>query len=135
MKTKLTPLLLIGFNLLLNSGCEKVFEKSELNFRNDKFYPVNSDTPYTGRVVSYYENGQLSESGKYIDGIKEGSFVTYHENGQLRTSENWKDGNRDGIHERYFENGQLDFSGNYIDGELEGLSEFYYENGSMRKIR
>ena len=73
MKTKFSLLLLIGVNLLLNSGCEKVVEKpvveeSELNFRNDKYYPVNSNTPYTGRIVSYHENGQLQVEAEFDDG-------------------------------------------------------------------
>ena len=101
MKTKLTLLLLIGVNLFLNSGCEKVVEKSELNFRNDIYYPVNSNTPYTVRIVSYYENRQLSESENCIDGIKEGSFVNYYENGQVK------------------------FTGSYRKGHLDGLFKFY----------
>ena len=93
-RTRLTLLLLIGINLLLNSGCEKVVEESELNFRNDKFYPVNSDTPYTGRIVSYYESGQLEESASYKEGIL------------------------DGLSKSYFENGQLQFIKKYISGEF-----------------
>ena len=99
MKTQLTLLLLIVISSLLNFGCEKVFEEtvveeSELNFRNDKFYPVNSDTPYSGRIVTYYGNGQFKENGSY------------------------KDGQKDGLYKYYFETGQLQFIKKYISGEF-----------------
>ena len=99
MKTKLTLLLLIAISSLLNFGCGKVFEEtvveeSELNFRNDKFYHVNSDTAYTGRIVTYYGNGQFKENGSY------------------------KDGQKDGLYKYYFETGQLQFIKKYISGEF-----------------
>ena len=84
MRFSLSILLLIGVNLLLNSGCEKVVEESELNFRNDRSYLINSDTPFSGRIVSYYENGQLESSENYTDG--ERVWVKRYENGQLKYS-------------------------------------------------
>tara|TARA_B110000483_G_C17959785_1_gene451550 strand:- start:161 stop:652 length:492 start_codon:yes stop_codon:yes gene_type:complete len=137
MKTKFSLLLLIGVNLLLNSGCEKVVEKpvveeSELNFRNDKYYPVNSNTPYTGRIVSYYENGQLKRSGNCKDGQDDGLYESYYENGLLRYSENYKDGEKDGLCKFYYKNGQLRSSENFKYGEKDGVSEFYHEHGQLK---
>ena len=145
-RTRLTLLLLIGINLLLNSGCEKVVEKSvvevkvveenvveikiieeklveesSLNFRNDKYYPVNSNTPYTGKIVTYYKNGQFEENRSYKDGKLDGVSKWYYENGQLEYSKNYKDGKLDGVFEEYDENGQLKESGSFKDGEKVGL--------------
>jgi len=115
-RTRLTLLLLIGINILLNSGCEKVVEESELNFRDDKFYYVNSDTLYTGKIVTYYENGQLEESSNYKDGqLSEWDY--YYENGQLKESGSFKD--NETYSESYYKNGQLrmDYSMDHETGE------------------
>ena len=45
----------------------------------------------------YFENGQLSSSGHYIDDKRVGLHEDYYENGQLNTSSNYKDGELDGL--------------------------------------
>ena len=133
MKTKLTLLLLIGVNLLLNSGCEKVVERSELNLRNGKYYPVNSNTPYTGRIVHYHEMFNFTEIGSYKNGKRNGLKETYYENGQLRSSQNYKHGKLNGLWESYYENGQLKYSANW-KGSFYDKSYTYYENGQLKSL-
>jgi antitoxin component YwqK of YwqJK toxin-antitoxin module len=106
-RTRLTLLLLIGINILLNSGCEKVVEKSELNFRDDRYYYVNSETLYTGKIVTYYENGQLESSGNYKDG-QSSEWDTYYENGQLKESGSIKDNLTQS--KSYYKNGLLQYT-------------------------
>ena len=74
---KLTSIIVLSLSVLLISGCGKVVEESELNFRNDTYYPINSDKPYSEKIVSYYENGQLKKSGNYINGKQIGSSEWY----------------------------------------------------------
>jgi antitoxin component YwqK of YwqJK toxin-antitoxin module len=116
---KLTPIILFSLSVLLISGCGKVVTRSELNFRNGIFYPINSDKPFSGTKVSYYDNGQL----KTLDNIKKGKLhgitLKYYKNGQLQYSRNYKKGKLHGLCQEWSSiNGELRFSHNYKDGEL-----------------
>ena len=55
-------------------------------------YEVNSQTPFTGTLVSHHDNGQLKEKVNFKDGIPNGLAETYYENGQLKVKGNYKDG-------------------------------------------
>ena len=115
---KPTSIILLSLSILLISGCGKVIEESELNFRDGKYYPINSDKPYSGKIISHYKHGQLKESSNYKDGELDGPSESYYENGQLKESRNYKDGKLNGLYERYDVNGRLEESLNYKDGKL-----------------
>ena len=93
---------------LLIVGCSKEIPFDQLVEREGIYYEVNSQTPFSGRVVSYYENGRLEEKANYKDGKEDGLWEYYFENGQLQGKGNYKDGKEDGLCEYYFENGQLE---------------------------
>ena len=130
-KNIIITFIILTFFTLIGHG--NVIDESDLNYRNDKYYEVNSDTPYTGKIVSYYENGQLEYLENYKDGVAHGLCEGYYENGQLSYSENYKNDYPHGLCKGYYENGQLEYSENYKDGELHGLLEHYYENGQMER--
>ncbi|HBO87791.1 MAG TPA: hypothetical protein DD620_03475, partial [Verrucomicrobia bacterium] len=136
---KPTPIILLSLSILLISGCGKVVEESELKFIDGKYYPITSDKPYSGKMVSFYENGQMRFYGTIHDGIEVIPFVRYYKNGQLKESFS-KNG-----YVEYYENGQLSEVYNkkdrtlkeyYKNGQLEGSSHKngyveYYENGQL----
>ena len=100
--------ILIILSLVLLASCSpKEVPPSDLVERQGIQYEVNSQTPFTGIVVDYYENGQLWTKVNGKDGKEDGLYEKYHENGQLRIKGNLKDGKLDGLTERYDENGQL----------------------------
>ena len=103
--------LLILTMLVAIGGCSKEVPREQIVMRNGLAYEVNSQTPFTGIAVDYYENGQLEYK------------------------ENFKDGRRNGRTEFYYENGQLQYEWNYKDGKPEGLQESYYEDGRLRSTR
>jgi|TARA_B110000902_G_scaffold125559_1_gene146538 antitoxin component YwqK of YwqJK toxin-antitoxin module len=125
--------ILIILSLVLLASCSpKEVPPSDLVERQGIQYEVNSQTPFTGIVVDYYENGQLSSKGNYKDGKKDGLWEYFDENGQLRFKSNYKDGKEDGLQESYYENGQLWTKVNGKDGKEDGLYEKYHENGQLR---
>ena len=128
---KLTSIILLSLSVLLISGCGKVVEESELNFRNGKFYLINSDKPFSGKCVGYYKNGQLQQSERYKNGLMNGSFERYYENGQLMFSGSMKNGKLNGLHKKYYKNGYLLTLEDYKDGERHGLFESYHPNGKL----
>ena len=115
---KPTSILLFSLSILLISGCGRVVEESELNFRNGKYYPLNSDTPYSGKMVRYYQNGQLKAEGNFKKGEADGIYKSWYENGQLEHEINYTGGELNGFSESYYENGQLKSSGFYKDGKM-----------------
>ena len=74
---------------LLLTACEKTVDQSQLVVRKDLHYQINNNAPYSGKVSSQHENGQIQLTGAYKNGLKEGVFNQYFENGQLRTTANF----------------------------------------------
>jgi antitoxin component YwqK of YwqJK toxin-antitoxin module len=57
----------------------------------DRDEPISaSDFRYHNKIVHYYENGNIKETGKYFYGEKYGKFKYYEENGKLIKSEKFK---------------------------------------------
>ena len=98
---------------------------------NNALFGVGLTSSLNGKVVSYYENGQLRERANFKDGKEEGFWEEYYENGQLKSKVNYQDGKEEGFWEEYYENGQLKSKVNYQDGKEEGFWEDYYENGQL----
>ena len=85
--------------------------------------------PPDGPYETYYDNGQLEETGTLKDGCWDGPYETYHPNGQLESKRTYRDGDRDGLWETYYENGQLRNEGTYKDGEKCG--EWLEDGGTV----
>ena len=129
-------IVVLGMLLLILTSCgkekkERIEDKSKLEIRNEKFYVIGENKPYTGTFISKHENGNLWEEEKYKDGLHHGEFKTYFTNGQLILLNVYKDGNLDGPHKAYYENGNLRIEGTYKNGNLEGILRMYYENGQL----
>jgi antitoxin component YwqK of YwqJK toxin-antitoxin module len=71
------------------------------------------------KVKLYHENGQLATVGQ-MDDYEEwsGKWISYHENGKLKSEANYKDGIENGLTRFYHENGQLWSERVYVDGKL-----------------
>ena len=112
--------------LLILSSCAKEIPSDQLVKRQGLFYEINTTTPFTGRTVSYHQNGQLRSKANYKNGKYDDLREIYFENGQLKSKENYKNGKYDGFWESYHENGELEFKGNYKDGKKDGLWELHF---------
>ena len=133
------PLFLIIVTLpLLLGGCgEKPVAESnepnteavnfeELEQRESIWYLIGSDTPYTGKVFRFHENGQKMTEGNIKDGKFDGLLHRWRENGQKQYEGNWKDGKGDGLMVRWHENGQKKSEANYKDGKQ--ISKKWWNN-------
>ena len=126
---KYTGLLLIA--LLITVGCSKEIPSELLVERDGITYEVNSQKPFRGISVNYYNNTQLMYRKNFKDGVQNGLDEEYSENGALIHRYNFKDGVLDGPQETYFENGQLEVKAIYKDGLPDGPMEGYSENGHL----
>ena len=112
-----------------SKGVEGVNDKALEIRKGGIMYLEGSDTPYTGKVFLFHENGQKEMKGNYKDGKKDGLDVSWYENGQKWSETNWKDGKEDGLHVWWYDNGQKSMEQNYKKGWREGLFVSWHENG------
>lgn len=87
-------------------------------------------TPYTGKVVSYYENGKKEWENSYTKGLRNGDFFTFHENGDLKSKSKFKEDKRDGVFECYCENGAKE-KGTYKEDMMVGVWEGIFPDGRL----
>ena len=88
---------LLVVSLPLFGAEPKVVSFDKLQHRGWLSYIPNQDTPFTGKAVSFYANGQKRHEANYKDGKHDGLHPRWYENGQKRGEVSWKDGKRDGL--------------------------------------
>ena len=115
MKPANLLVLFISLPLLLG-GCGG--EKEVVNFdliekREGIRYLKDSDTPYTGRVIALYDEGQKKFEGTYKNGKHHGLWVHWYKNGQKEEERTYRSGKREGLRVRWHENGQKATEGIY----------------------
>ena len=97
------------FISLLLVGCgEDIVDATKLQHRNGLKYLPNQETPFSGRVESFYENGQKKEEATY------------------------KKGKVDGLRTHWYANGQKYFSSFSENGKTTCLTYWYEENGQKK---
>ncbi len=103
------------------------------------FYTVNVsaqfgtiDTTSDNYQAFFYESGQLSSHGTFINGKPDGYWITYFENGTVKSEGNRVDFKLDSTWFFYSEYGNLLKSINYVNDLKNGLSVTY---DSIFKIR
>ena len=70
-----------------------------------------------GKLLSYYENGQLEAESYYDYGKKTGTWLPFYENGNIDTKTTYVNDKEHGIYKEYFYNGELNTQKYYIHGE------------------
>jgi len=102
---KLHPLLSVLF--LISWGCSTDFES--LQERNNLYYKVNSDKPFSGSILSKYESGQKNIEGFLRNGKPDGLQTIWYENGHKESEETWKEGKENGLWIYWKENGKKSY--------------------------
>ena len=90
-------------------------------------YRQGSDTRYTGKAVSYYQNEQKRYERNYKDGKLDGLYAGWYEEGQKWYEQNYKDDKLDGLFLGWHENGQKDREVNFKDGSYISGTYWTYE--------
>jgi len=132
-------------------------DANKLEQRDGLFYETGKSKPFTGKALTYFDNGkkQLSTEykdgqikgklegwypsgaklaeGELINGQKAGVWIAWYENGQKIRQGAFKNGKEEGEYIWWFENGKLDKKGIYHNGVSEGQWEWYYESGQKKQ--
>jgi antitoxin component YwqK of YwqJK toxin-antitoxin module len=88
----------------------------------------------SGKVIAYYQNGQLSREMDYQNGYLVGPYKTYFLNGNLYREHFNLNDDYHGVEKIYFESGKIKEENSYSYGDLHGESKKYYENGQVKEI-
>jgi len=85
---------------------EEVLLKDGVYENKLEFFTIKNSKKY-GRCIKYYSNGNIQESGLFIDGKKYGIYRTFYGNGQLEISAEYKNDVLHGRYQEFYENGKV----------------------------
>lgn len=73
-----------------------------------------------GQYTAWYENGQKSEEGDYLDGLKEYTWIKWYDNGQRAEEISYYSGKKNGRNVAWHENHDIKYIAHYRNDELHG---------------
>jgi antitoxin component YwqK of YwqJK toxin-antitoxin module len=85
--------------------------------------------------TNWHENGKLSSSSIYKDGLKTGIYKEYYVTGNIKMEQVYVKGVKEGAYKSYFNNGKVYNDGAFKDDELTGELKFYSENGQLKGVK
>ena len=109
-----------------------------------------------GPYLSYYSNGSIKTTGKYINNQKDGLWESFDRNSKLNSISNFSNGKLHGAYTNYLKNGKIE-TGTYKNGKKnllwsytnypnqlvktilysnglkEGKTTLYYSNGNLKE--
>jgi major membrane immunogen (membrane-anchored lipoprotein) len=128
----------------LLTSCTDTNKALSLENRNGLKYEINSLTPFTGKYITYYNNGQKQTESNFTEGKENGLVTSWYENGQKTLEENYKFGKKTGLRTEWHEKGRKQSEQNFnhdkrdgltitwdIDGNITGMET--YKNGVLAK--
>ncbi len=112
-------------------SCSETNSVSSLENRNGLIYETNSVTPFTGKYITYFNNGLKKSETSYTDGKENGLVTWWYENGQKKLEENYKFGKKTGLRTEWYENGRKLSEQNYKYDKRDGLMITWNKNGNI----
>jgi len=109
-------------------------KKERLNFKIQNEVVFYKGSPFSGKVVCYYENDKLQSESSFKDGKPDGKSVQYYNDGIIKAIEKNESDKNNRIREDYYKNGQLSFREIIINGKYEGLKEEFYGDGKIKLV-
>jgi len=106
-------------------------DDSILQLENGIYFYNN--LPFSGYILSKYENGSPEEKSGYLNGKKEGISLEWFPNGSIRSERFYTNGEKNGIHYGWYENGSIRFQYSFKNGVNEGISTEWYRDGMISR--
>ncbi len=85
----------------------------------------------SGNVLSFFENGNLKESGKMLKDKRHGTWKKYSDSGQIINEAHYINGNKDGVWKVWDENGMLRLEFQYNNGQRTGTWLMFDAEGNL----
>jgi uncharacterized protein len=113
---------------VVNGDLKEYYDNGKL-YQQVKFVNSNREGP----AKYYYNNAgnTLKSEGSYVKNKEAGEWKYYHDNGTVSETRIYDDGVLDGTNKEYHEDGKLKTDDNYSKGKLNGLCRNYSEEGKL----
>lgn len=85
----------------------------------------------SGKFTAYFQNGNKSIEGTYLNGRFDGKVTEYFSDGKVSEDENYVIGDLEGLQKYYYHNGNLKSEITYFCDKLDGVNKFYSEDGKL----
>ncbi|MES2426175.1 MAG: hypothetical protein V4560_04350 [Bacteroidota bacterium] len=112
---------------------KKIPTTKNMERKNGVWYLKNTDTPYNGRFIDYFINGNIQGDGTLKSGLVDGMRTIYYPNGNKNYFRNYINGIAEGYSEEYFQNGKIKQKGTFKNGKDEGLWQDFYSTGAIKR--
>ncbi len=99
--------------------------------KDGKVMPMIALENASGKFVAYYQNGNKSIEGEYVNGRFNGIVIEYFSDGKVAEEENYKYGDFTGMQKYYYHNGNVKKQQNYFGDELDGTCTYNFEDGKV----
>ena len=107
---------------------------NDLERINGLWTKKGENTPYTGQIVEYFNNGKVKGTGEFKDGLVHGLRTVYYENGNKSLERNYQNGIENGASIEYYPSGQVKQEANFKNGKQDGIFKVYYQSGQVHAI-
>jgi len=138
-------------------GFGQEIDAKKIEQREGIFYVIGKKKPFTGKGITYHENGKKASSTQYKSGAingelkgwypagekqvlgniinmqKNGVWTAWYQNGVKIRQGAFKNGKEEGEYIWWFENGNISEKGIYHNGISDGKWEWFYENGQKKQ--
>lgn len=105
-----------------------IFSYSYLD-RNGSFVKEILLTNESGKMISYYINGNKSAEISFANGSYDGLRTLYYFNGKLESEEMFSMDALDGVSKSFHENGKIKSEENYLLGQFNNTSKYFNKKG------
>lgn len=82
----------------------------------------------------FFPEGSVKMEGKYVNGLREGTWKTYDIIGKTASEENWAGGFRSGPQKTFYSNGKLRLTYSCDSSKISGKVVRYFRNGHVSMI-
>ena len=106
-------------------------ESPEVQLKDNLFYYVNEQVPYSGENICVYKNNQYATQGIIEKGLRHGKQTWWYESGQKWVILYYKNGKENGVVTAWHENGQKMSEINFINGNEDGKGVDWNEDGTI----
>ncbi|BDD02839.1 toxin-antitoxin system YwqK family antitoxin [Aureibacter tunicatorum] len=98
----------------------------------DGKYYTKDGKEFTGKLESYYENGQLSQVQHFSLGLVEGPIIRYYENGNIKEIGHYTDNSKSGQWTRWDDANRIVAIAKYTQGLKDGKWIVWDSNKGVR---
>jgi len=94
-------------------------------------YQLNSDTPYTGKLIMYYDTGEELSEINYVNGKEHGLSISLDENGRKHYEGYSMNGMRHGDEIHWHSDDVFSTKGQYFNDKRTGIWRSWHTNGHI----